>query len=67
MNEKSYIRLLDLKNEMIEILNEETDKYNCAETVDVIIYSLLSNIKISTQCKVRILIKMLSKYNKPWK
>lgn len=66
MDEKSYNRLLDLRSEMVEILNEETDKYDCAEIVDVIIHSLLSNLKISTSDEVKILIKVLSKYNIPW-
>lgn len=63
MDDKKYYRLLDLSEEIAEILGEECDNYTEVITFgETAITKILSNLNISDEHQVRLLIKLLSRY-----
>lgn len=66
METDKYNKILDIKEEIIDILNEKPiDKYDITTIMVTIIRSILSRVNISSSDKVRILIKLLNSYDKP--
>ena len=65
MSNEKYYKLLDLRDEMAEIFNDETiDEAELMVLIDSVMSEFFDKLEASESTKAKILIKLLSRYEK---